>query len=133
MSLRVVLDTNVLVSGLLGGASTPVLQHWRRGGFVLVLSSAIYEEYRAVLLRPKFKLPPTLIEDLLAFIHERAEWVEPVHAHQIARDPADDKFLDVAIVGQIDYLVSADQDLLVLEAFAGIPIISPWDFVSKLG
>lgn len=133
MNLRVVLDTNVLISGLLGGASTPVLQHWRRGGFILVLSSAIYAEYHAVLLRPKFKLPPALIADLLAFIRERAEWIEPIHTHQIARDPADDKFLDVAIAGQIDYLISADQDLLVLEAIAGIPIISPWDFVSKLG
>jgi len=125
---RVVLDTNVLVSGLLGGAGLPVLKRWRSGGFVLVVSPEIFAEYSAVLSRPKFGLPEWLVSDLLGFIREQAEWVEPDIGVEVARDPADDKFLAAAIYGQADCVVSGDRDLLDLKVFEGIPIVSPWEF-----
>ncbi len=126
MTKRVVLDTNVLVSGLLGGASVPVLRAWRAGKLIIVLSPAIYAEYEEVLQRPKFKLPRWLVQEMLAFIREQSEWVEPLQLYQAARDPADNKFLEAAVCGQVDLLISADQDLLTLKVFAGIPIVAPW-------
>jgi predicted nucleic acid-binding protein len=67
---RVVLDTSVLVSGLLGGSSVPVLERWRREEFRLVISPEIYAEYESVLKRPKFGLPSSLVDELLSFIRE---------------------------------------------------------------
>jgi len=128
---RVVLDTNVLVSGLLGGSGLDVIQRWRRGDFVLVVSPQVFEEYQAVLKRPKFGLPEWLVNELLTFIRERAVWIEPEAQVEVARDPTDDKFLEAAINGKAKYIVSADNDLLTLGAFEGIPIVPPWEFVEE--
>jgi putative PIN family toxin of toxin-antitoxin system len=128
---RVVLDTNVLVSGLLGGSGLDVIRRWRQGDFVLVVSPQIFEEYEAVLKRPKFGLPEWLVEELLTFIRERADWVEPESQVEVVRDPSDDKFLEAAISGRADYIISSDNNLLDLEVFEGIPIIPPWEFVEK--
>lgn len=126
---RVVLDTNVLVSGLLGGSGIHVIRQWRRGDFVLVVSPQIFEEYQAVLKRPKFGLPEWLVDELLAFIRERADWVEPEAHIKATRDPTDDKFLEAAVSGQAEYIVSGDNDLLTLEAFEGISIVPSWEFI----
>lgn len=126
---RVVLDTNVLVSGLLGGSALGVIQRWRQGDFTLVVNPQIFEEYNSVLKRPKFGLPESLVDELLTFIRERADWVEPQTQVKVARDPTDDKFLEAALGGQADYIVSGDNDLLDLKTFEGIPIIPPWEFV----
>jgi putative PIN family toxin of toxin-antitoxin system len=125
---RVVLDTNVLVSGLLGGSGLSVMQHWRRGDFVLVVSPQILTEYTAVLKRPKFGLPGWLVDELLTFIREQADWTKPETQVEVARDPSDDKFLEAAISGKADYIVSADNDLLDLGTFKNIPIVPPWEF-----
>lgn len=77
MKPRVVLDTNVLVSGLLGGTATEVIRRWRAGAFDLILSEEILTEYEAVLKRPKFKLPPWVVRELLDYIRAQATWVVP--------------------------------------------------------
>jgi putative PIN family toxin of toxin-antitoxin system len=133
MNPRVVLDTNVLVSGLLGGTATDVIRRWRAGDFQMVLSPEIMTEYEGVLNRPKFRLPKWVVQDLLAHIHASAEWVTPVvEESSVARDPSDDKFLLAATSGQADWLVSADPDLLDLKEFSSIPIVPPWEFLSLL-
>jgi hypothetical protein len=63
MKPRVVLDPNILVSGLLGGTATEVTKQWRVGAFTLIVSAEIMAEYEAVLRRPQFKLPGWVIED----------------------------------------------------------------------
>jgi putative PIN family toxin of toxin-antitoxin system len=133
MKPRVVLDTNVLVSGLLGGTASDVIRQWRAGSCQMVLSLEIMTEYERVLGRPKFRLPKWVVEDLLAYIRDCADWVTPVdEGSSIARDPADDKFLFAAASGRADWLVSADPDLLDLKEFSGIPIVPPWEFLSLL-
>jgi len=127
---RVVLDTSVLISGLLGGSSVPVLRGWRRGDFTLVISSEIYEEYEAVLKRQKFGLPLTLVEELLSFIKEEAIWVEPDIELDIVRDPSDDKFLEAAVDGKANVVVSNDRDLLDLKCVKDVSIVPPWEFVT---
>lgn len=131
MKPRVVLDTNVLVSGLLGGTATEVIRRWREGVFDLILSDEIMAEYEAVLNRPKFKLPPWVIQELLEHIDERAVWVTlDTKSPQESRDPSDDKFLAAAVSGRATWLVSGDKDLLDLGAFESIPIIPPAEFIS---
>ena len=127
---RVVLDTSVLVSGLLGGSSVPVLEHWRREEFRLVVSPEIYAEYESVLKRPKFGLPSSLVDELLSFIRERSHWVEPDVALEIVRDPSDNKFVEAALAGGASTILSSDRDLLDLKDVKGIPIVSPWDFMA---
>jgi putative PIN family toxin of toxin-antitoxin system len=125
---RVVLDTNVLVSGLLGGSATHIIRRWRQGDFVLVVSPQVFAEYESVLKRPRFGLPEWLVDELLAFIRQQADWVEPKAPVEIARDPTDNKFLEAAASGQADYIVSSDNDLLTLKTFENIPIVTPWEF-----
>jgi putative PIN family toxin of toxin-antitoxin system len=133
MKPRVVLDTSVLVSGLLGGTSTDVIRRWRAGDFQLVLSPEIMAEYEVVLNRPKFKLPRWVVQELLSYIHDQADWVTLEGKElKVARDPSDDKFLATAVSGQANWLVSADADLLDLGEFEGIFIIPPWEFLSLL-
>ena len=133
MKPRVVLDTNVLVSGLLGGTATDVIRRWRAENFQMILSPAIMAEYESVLNRPKFKLPKWVIQGLFAYIRERAAWVMPAaEGSGVARDPSDDKFLFAAASGRADWLVSADPDLLDLKELRNIPIVPPWEFLSML-
>jgi putative PIN family toxin of toxin-antitoxin system len=130
---RVVLDTNVVVSGLLGGTATDVIRRWRAGSFDLILSEEIMTEYADVLNRPKFNLPLLVVEELLGYIRARAEWVEPRgEIETVARDPSDDKFLEAAVTGQADWLVSGDYDLLGMEEYEGIAIIPPHEFLDLL-
>jgi putative PIN family toxin of toxin-antitoxin system len=133
MNHRVVLDTNVLVSGLLGGTATDIIRRWRAGDFRMVLSPDIMAEYEGVLNRPKFRLPKWVVQDLLAYTRASAEWVTPVVEESgVARDPSDDKFLFTAASGRADWLVSADPDLLDLKEFRSIPIVPTWEFLSLL-
>jgi putative PIN family toxin of toxin-antitoxin system len=125
---RVVLDTSVLVSGLLGGSSVPVLKRWRRGEFKLVISPEIYAEYEAVLNRPKFGLPASLVNELLLFIREQSCWVTPDIRLDIVRDASDNKFLEAAVAGEASIIVSNDRDLLDLEKVRSISILPPWEF-----
>lgn len=125
---HVVLDTSVLVSGLLGGSSVLVLKRWRQGSFTLIISSEIYEEYETVLKRPKFGLPASLVNEMLSFIQEESHWVEPNIQLNIVRDPSDNKFIEAALCGKASAIVSSDRDLLDLKQVEGISIIPPWDF-----
>lgn len=127
---KVVLDTSVLVSGLLGGSSVPVLESWRREEFILVVSPEIYREYESVLKRPKFGLPPSLVDELLSFVRQRSHWVEPDVELEIVRDPSDDKFVEAALSGGANTIVSSDRDLLDLKQAEGVPIVSPWEFAA---
>ena len=127
---KVVLDTSVLVSGVLGGSSVPVLESWRREEFILVVSPEIYREYESVLKRPKFGLPPSLVDELLSFVRQRSHWVEPDVELEIVRDPSDDKFVEAALSGGANTIVSSDRDLLDLKEAEGIPIVSPWEFAA---
>jgi len=130
---QVVLDTNVLVSGLLGGTATDLIRRWRSGAFILIVSEEIVAEYNQVLMRPKFSLPNWVVEELLDYVRSTAQWIEPSSdVKAVARDPSDNKFLVAAVVGQTDWVVSSDNDLLDIGEFEGIRITSPWEFLPLL-
>jgi len=128
--LKLVLDTNVLVSALLKRFSVPgqVLQAWRDARFDLLISDPLYAELADVLNRKKLKayLEPELSRRFLELLRDYATWVETAQVPERAlRDPKDTIVLGTAIGGQADFIVSGDHDLLALRRFGGIPILEP--------
>lgn len=129
--MRVVLDTNVLVSAGLKRNSTPaavVLAVEEREVVLKLLATE--RQLFEVIARPYFA---SLIDHhALAWLRNlmsAAEMVEITEGITACRDPTDDKFLELAVGGRADLIVSGDADLLALDPFRGIPIIAPAAFL----
>ena len=133
---RVVLDTNILISAALTpGKPFQVLQ-WVLENGVLIFSDATIEELRTRLMKRKFDryVSSRRRTELLADFTAVAAWAPFTGALHASRDPDDDKFLETAVTGGAGCLVIGDGDLLVLDPFEGIRIITPagfLDFVSE--
>lgn len=131
--MKVVLDTNVWVSGLLLPRSIPgqIISEWRKALFGVVISSFILDELRKVLNYPKIKKRISLtsdeIDEYLTLIRFFTEMVEPiVDPSHTVRDENDKPILATLIVSQADYLITGDEDLLTLKNH--YPIIKPSEF-----
>ncbi len=129
--MRVVLDTNVLVSAALKRNSTPAAAASviERGG-VLLKSLATERQLFEVVARPYFV--PLIGHDTRAWLGElmsAAELVAITERIAACRDPTDDKFLELAVNGHADLIVSGDADLLALNPFRGVSIVTPAIFV----
>jgi len=130
---RVVLDTNVLISAALSPLGKPfACLRWVLDNATLIVSRELLEELETRLTRPKFN---KYVDDLRrrAFVADlglSAVQVELSGMVRFCRDPDDDKLLEIAVVGRVDCLVTGDQDLLVLDPFQGIPILTPAGFVA---
>ena len=134
-SLRVVLDTNVLISALQfpDGALSGIWPPLQIDEYVLLLSPAIVTEL-ASKLRGKFYWEEPLLRDSLRTLVRKAEIIQPhTLPDAIPEDPADNHILACAVEGKADLIVSGDKDLLRLGAYAGIPIVRPMDFLRALG
>jgi putative PIN family toxin of toxin-antitoxin system len=133
--MRIVADTNVLVSGAIKPHGRFASQ-LRQGSFALLVSDPVLNELIDVLNRPrlrqKYKLTPQYIHVYLHLIRLRSEYVEPTETITACRDEKDNKFLELAVAGQADVLVSNDADLLVLHPFREIPIVSVADLANIL-
>lgn len=129
--MRIVVDTNVLVSAVLKETSLPALAVYlieQRG--CLLKSSATEQELLQVIARPR--LAPLIAPRFLKWLSKLLAGAETVTiTEQIAacRDPKDDKFLELAVNGRADLIVSGDNDLLVLNPFREIPIVQPAAFI----
>jgi putative PIN family toxin of toxin-antitoxin system len=131
--MRVVLDTNVLVSAALKRQSTPgIVAHTIEQSGGLLKSLVTEQQLFEVLARPYFA---TLIDDdtraWLRKLMAAAELVDITERIVVCRDPTDDKFLELAVNGRADLIVSGDADLLVLNPFRDIPVISPAAFIQS--
>jgi putative PIN family toxin of toxin-antitoxin system len=130
---RVVLDTNIIISSALGGALVLVLEKWGEEKFKVIVTTDIIEEYFDVLNRSKFGLRQETIDKIGRFIYQFSEFVVPEEKIKIiVDDPKDDKFLEAAIEGKVDFIVSGDKHLLDLKEFLAIPIISGRGFLDWL-
>lgn len=130
----IVPDTNVLVSGSIVQHGNPafILDSWRNEKVQIITSLEILAEFQRVMLE-KFNAPQNEVEILNAFFIWKGKIVEPKQKFNfIKEDPTDNKFLEVAVEGNADYMVSGDKDLLRLKNFMGIQIISPAEMVSIL-
>ena len=134
MVYAIVPDTNVLVSGSIVPHGNPafILDNWRNEKVQLVTSLEILTEFQRVMME-KFNAPQNEIEVLNAFFIWKGKIVEPKQKFNVIKeDPSDNKFLEVAIEGKADYIVSGDKDLLRIKNFMGINIISPAEMASIL-
>ena len=133
-----VVDTNILARALIvpQGSLGPFLLRLRDASYVLLYSQATLAELADVLGRPsireKYGISDPDILTTLALILLRGEGVDPDRPVAVCRDPRDDKFLEVAIAGRADAIVTLDEDLLVLHPFEGIPVIAPSAFLKWL-
>jgi putative PIN family toxin of toxin-antitoxin system len=134
-TLRVVLDTNVLVSALiLKGRLSRLVDLWRMGRITPVLSRETFEEFKRVLEYPKFSLSKSEIQgilqqEILPFF-EVAEPVDQVAG--VCRDPDEDTFLACAASAKVAFLVSGDKDLCSLGKFGPVRILRPDQLLSML-
>ena len=132
--LRVVLDTNVLVSGLAYPGSVPgrIVSVWRQGGLDVVLSRYILDEMSRVLPRlTRISLSSGEIRDLVDSFMFLADIVEPDGWDESLRDPADQQVLGTLLASKADYLITGDKELLAL---AGkYRIVTPATFWERHG
>jgi putative PIN family toxin of toxin-antitoxin system len=108
--IRVVLDTNIIVSALLQPLGPPAqIFELALGGVVqLCVSGNIYAEYEEVISRPRFQRSPDIIAATLGAIREKGHWVRPTDAVRACSDPDDDIFLECAHAAKAEYLVTGN-------------------------
>ena len=136
--MRVVLDTNVVISATLirGANEDHILRAWRRGRFDVVLSPPILEELGRTLFYEKLQKLRWMSEgDVIALLHALARGSEIVSGRTVvraSRDPDDDKFLAAAVECEAGYLVTGDHDLLDLDPYGDVRILTSAAFLAIL-
>lgn len=130
---RIVLDSNVILSAALFKNSSP-RQAFDRAMTTgqIMMSTATLAELQEIFNRPKFDryLSKSLRTDFLNNLIAVIETVEIIQSFSVCRDPKDDKFLELAVNGNADYIVTGDRDLLVLNPFQNIAILSVSKFLA---
>ena len=133
--IRAVVDTNIFIRALIKpqGSVGPVLTRLRDGDYILLYADPLLDELVAKLalprIREKYHLSDEDVETVLALILLRGKPITPQRRIMACRDPKDDIVLEVAVAGQADFIVTGDNDLLVLHPFEGIPIVGPSEFL----
>ena len=131
--MRVVVDTNVLMSGIFfSGPPYEILNAWRDQRVSLVLSADILEEYRRVGTRLAAKYPGVEVGPFLALVAVHGEFVvAPALSESVCEDSTDDKFFACAIAAACTIIVSGDKHLHHANGYVGVTGMSPRSFVEK--
>lgn len=136
--MRVVLDTNVIISATLirGGNEAQILRAWQRGAFELVLSPPILQELGRALFSEKLRrfrwMTEEEISELLQTLVASSVMVAGRAKIKASRDPDDDKFLAAAIEAEAQFVVTGDRDLLDLKTYRGVRIVRPRPFLKRI-
>ncbi len=137
--MRVVADTNVVVSRYVAprGVVVRILERWQQNAFDLLVSEAILAEYQRVLAYPRLRARHGLSDEEISVViedfREIGLLIEPeVSLSVVEDDPDDDKFLECAVAGGAEYIVTGDLHLLNLKQYQGIQILSPAAFLAFL-
>ncbi|MBW1838195.1 MAG: putative toxin-antitoxin system toxin component, PIN family [Deltaproteobacteria bacterium] len=132
--LKMVLDTNVVISALLKTQSTPALivSLALQGRIIFCLSENIFNEYEGVLAREKFKaLNSRQVKRLLAELKNKALFVVPEKKLEIIKeDPEDNMFLECALEAEADFLITGNKKHFPFKTFKGISVVSPGEFIN---
>jgi putative PIN family toxin of toxin-antitoxin system len=130
--IRVVLNTNVLISALLfKGELSRIVGLWQKGKIIPIISRETFDELRTALEYPKFSLSRAEIKLLIE--HEILPFFEVAdvskHVKGVCRDPGDDKFISCAISASADCIVTGDKDLSDLKKYQSVRIVHASDFI----
>jgi uncharacterized protein len=131
----IVLDTNVLVSGLLTpfGSSGEIIRMVSTGKLILEYDSRILSEYREVLNRPKFQFDKELVEAIIDFIKSNGHAVSASPLKIQLSDPDDAPFLEVAIEGDSECLITGNKKHYPAKMCKGFRVLSPTEFIETCG
>lgn len=137
--MRAVVDTNVLIGRYLSPTRIPaqVLVRWRQEAFDLEVSEPILAEYRKVLayahVRRIHRMSDDEIQREVENLREYGLVVETIEKLAVvANDPADDKFVEAAVAGGAEFIVSGDRHLLLLRSYQGVRVLTPAAFLAVL-
>ena len=135
--IRVVMDTNVIVSSLLIREGNPALifKMFLLGKIKNSITSEILDEIKEVFERQKITKRMSLVERdfILNALEEFSEKINPrIKLEEITEDPDDNKILECAVAGAVEYIISGDDHLLKRKEFRGIKIVSPAEFVKLM-
>jgi uncharacterized protein len=129
--MKIVLDTNVLVAGLLSpfGPCGDIMRMVSSGNLTLCIDARVVSEYHEVLKRPKFHFDPDKVISILDYI-EHSGWVVSSTPLSVSLPgPDDEPFLEIAISGNADYLVTGNAIHFPSELCQGVKVVSPSDFL----
>lgn len=131
--MKIVCDTNVLISGILfGGHARQILNLSSMGRVTNFISEPILAEVEDVLSRPKFKLTPSQVSGIIALFRDTFELTYPSKKHKVIEaDPDDDLILDAAVEADAGVIISGDSHLRNLGKWKNIRILTPADFISE--
>lgn len=129
--MKIILDTNVFVSGIFfSGPPYQILKAWRNGTLTLVISDEIFQEYNRVSKLLGEQFPMIDLQPILDLVRTRAKlYSVQCLPEAVTDDPDDDKFLACAIASKSKIIVSGDRHLLKVNGFREIKIIRPREFV----
>lgn len=130
--MKAVLDTNVLISSVIAtGVPHSIVVDGFKGQYTIIVSVETLTEFRETLLKypDRFHLDQEEVQEEVETIRYFAEFVDPNQDFTaVEQDPDDNKFLEAAVAGNVDYIVSGDSHLLELESFQNIEIVEPRTF-----
>lgn len=129
---RVVLDTNIFISGIFwqGNHCSRIIDRWEVGKYTLVSSIEIIDELTQTLRNFKIEMPEEMIHNWRKMIIENAVMVVPVKRLDVVKDdPDDNKFFEVAVAGNAGLIVSQDKHLLRIKEYRGIRVLTPKEFL----
>jgi putative PIN family toxin of toxin-antitoxin system len=136
--MHAVVDTNILIRALIRPEGTvgPMIPRLAKGDYTLVYSVPIRNELIAKLalprIRNKYNITDLQVEALLDLIALRGELAAPERKVKVCRDPKDDIFIEAALAGTAEYVVTGDEDLLSLEKFESVSFVTPRRFLAAL-
>ena len=130
--MKIVLDANIFISSFFWGGNPRILMNRIIDGKdSLFVSNEILREVFSVMSRPKFNVPHHQVVNFINSIKEISLQVIPTGIVQgVCRDSDDDKILECAVLGNVDFIISGDNDLLSLKEFRGIPIVTASDYLN---
>ena len=132
--MKLVIDTNIFISSFFWGGNPRIIMiRIIDGKDTLFVSNEILREIFFVMTRPKFNVSHRQINLFVDSIEEVACHVTSLGVIQgICRDSDDDKILECAVLGNVDFMISGDNDLLSLKEFRGIPIMTASEYIEKV-
>jgi uncharacterized protein len=129
-SLKVIFDTNVWISFLIGKRLSIIKDYISNGQIQIIITDQLLQEIRDVTARPKLEkyFPNQRVEELIELLHIIATNIHIKPAHFISKDPKDNFLLDLIHFSAADYLVTGDKDLLALHPFMTAAILTASEF-----